>query len=101
MRGSSYLENKIIPEADIILFRNLIEDLKSGERFKGIGRPPSFSPARSYQTMTLKFMLPWNNGALGSNLRFSPRLLLSSAHFYQVVVDQPYLPVEQIKAFVR
>ena len=53
IRGSSHLENKIIPEADILLFLNLIEDLKSGESFKGIGRPPSFSPARSYQTMTL------------------------------------------------
>ena len=52
IRGSSYLENKIISEADITLFLNLIEDLKSGESFKGIGRPPSFSPARSYQTMT-------------------------------------------------
>ena len=57
IRGSSYLEAKIIPEADIILFRNLIEDLKSGESFKGIGRPPFFSPARSYQTMTLKLFL--------------------------------------------
>ena len=54
MRGSSYLENKIIPEADIILFLNLIEDLKSDESFKGIGRPLSFNLAQSYQTMTLK-----------------------------------------------
>ena len=51
--GGRHIEKKILPEADIILFLNLIEDLKSGESFKGIGRPPSFSPARSYQTTTL------------------------------------------------
>ena len=55
IRGSSYLKNKIIEEADIVLFLNLIEDLKSGESFKGIGQLPSFSPAWSYQTMTLNY----------------------------------------------
>ena len=43
IRGLSYLENKIIPEADIVLFLNLIEDLKSSKSFKGIDRPPSLA----------------------------------------------------------